>query len=115
MARGKLLRPKSQVLLVHVAQGDNVFFGDAVEVGFAPAPRADEGDVQLVAGGVGAEEPGPRQDEPGGPGEGDGLKEVASFHGASLATRKRGVKPLPRTYTLWVDPPVAGAAPICRL
>ena len=61
-------------------------------MGLAPAPGAEEGDVQLVAGRIGSEEPGPRQDEPGGSGEGDGLEEVASFHGASLATGKRVVK-----------------------
>ena len=61
-------------------------------MGFAAAPGADEGDVELVAGGVGAEELGPRQDESGGSGESDGFEEVASFHGASLAWR-RVVKP----------------------
>ena len=88
LGAGELLRPKGQVLLVDVAQGDDVFLGEAVEVGFAPAPGADEGDIQLVAGGVGAEEPGAREDEPCGSGEGDGPEEVASFHGASLAARE---------------------------
>jgi hypothetical protein len=47
---------EGQVLLIHVAEGDDVFLGEAVEVGFAAAPGAEEGDVELVAGRVGAEE-----------------------------------------------------------
>ena len=42
---GKLLRAECQVLLVHVAQGDDILAGDTAEMGFAPAPGADEGDV----------------------------------------------------------------------
>ena len=90
---GELLRPKSQVLFVHVAQGDNVLAGEAAEMGFAAAPRADEGNVELVTGGIGAEEFGARQDEPGGSGESDGSEELTSFHRASLTPRKRAVKP----------------------
>ena len=69
---GKLRRGEGQVLLVHVAEGDDVLVGQAVEVGFAAAPGADEGDVELVAGCVGAEEAGAGEDEAGGAGEGDG-------------------------------------------
>ena len=90
---GKLLRPKSQVLLVHVAQGDDILAHEAAEMGFAAAPRADEGDIELVAGGIGTEEFGSRQDKPGGSGESDGSEELTSFHGASLTPRKRVVKP----------------------
>ena len=89
LALGNFLRAEGQVLLVHVAQGDDVLAGDAAEMGFAPAPGADQGDVQLVAGRVGPEESGARQDEPGGSGEGDGFEELASFHGAILATGTR--------------------------
>jgi hypothetical protein len=61
-------------------------------MGFAAAPRADERDVQFVAGGLDPEEFGPRQDEPGGSGEGDGFEEVATFHAASITAAKKIVK-----------------------
>ena len=90
---GETFRAKGQVLLVHVAQGDDVLAGDAVEMGFAAAPGAEQGDVELVAGGVGSEEPGPRQDEPGGSGEGDGFEEVRVVSCAESGHREaRGVK-----------------------
>ncbi len=88
----ELLRAKSQVLLVHVTQRDDVLRGHASEMRLTPAPRADESDVQFVAGGVGSEELGPWQDEPSGSGKGDGFEEVATFHAGSLVTQKRGVK-----------------------
>src|ERR1035437_10388299 len=56
---GELLRPKGEVLFVYVADRDDVLAGKTVEMGFGPAPRAEEGDVQLVAGSIGAEEFGP--------------------------------------------------------
>ena len=89
---GELLRPKGEVLFVYVADRDDVLAGKTVEMGFGPAPRAEEGDVQLVAGSIGAEEFGPRKDEPGGPGESDGSEELTSFHAASLATERCQVK-----------------------
>ena len=93
LGSGKLLRPKGQVLLVHVADGDDIFFGDAVEVGFAPAPGAEQGYVELVAGCVGSEESRPGKDESRGSGKGKGFEEVTSFHAASLVARQRAVKP----------------------
>ena len=77
----QLLRPEGQVLLVHVAEGDDVFAAQGAEVGLATAPGADQGDVEFVAGGVGAEEFHPGQDEPGSSGEGGSAEEFTSFHG----------------------------------
>ena len=42
-----------QVVLVHVAQGDDVLALDAVDVRRGPIGRADAGDVQLLVGGLG--------------------------------------------------------------
>jgi hypothetical protein len=81
------------VFLVHVAERHDVFLGEAVEMGFAAAPGAEEGDVELVAGRVGAEEPGAGKDHAGGAGERDGFEEVATFHGSILMLSAGDVKP----------------------
>ena len=49
------------------------------EVGFAAAPRADQGDVQLIAGSIRAEKRRARKQQ-AGPGDGERLEELASFH-----------------------------------
>ena len=93
LGAGEFLRSKSQVLLVHVAQGNDILAGEAAEVRFGAAPGADEGNIELVTGGIGAEESGPWKDKAGGSGESDGSEELTSFHWASLTARKHAVKP----------------------
>jgi hypothetical protein len=57
-----------------------VLAGDGAEVGFTAAPGADQGNVQLVAGGVGPEEFGARKNERAGADEGGRFEELASLH-----------------------------------
>src|SRR2546426_6420958 len=49
-------------------------------MGLASAPRADQGDIQLIAGSIRAEKSHSGKDESGGPGEGKRFKKLASFH-----------------------------------
>src|ERR1043166_1049623 len=88
----ELLGGKGQMLLVHVAEGDDVLAGDAGEMDFAATPGADQGDVQLVAGGICAEKPDPGKDERCCGRKSDGSKEVASFHVRSLNRQWPDVK-----------------------
>ena len=44
--------------VVHVAQRDDVLPGDTVEIGLTPVDNADDPDVELLVGGVGARAPG---------------------------------------------------------
>ena len=79
---GKFFRAEREVFLIHVAKGDDVFAGDGVEVGFTPAPRAEQRDVEFVAWRVSSKEFDARKNERSGAGNGGGLEELASFHGS---------------------------------
>ncbi len=56
VAFGKALQRVWKTRLVDVTQRDDVFLRDGVVVRESAAPHADEGDVELVAGGVLAEQ-----------------------------------------------------------
>src|SRR5205085_1536495 len=76
------------MVVVDVAEGDDVFAGDGAEMGFASAPRADERNVEFVAGGIGAENFCARQNECGSAKGGGGFEEFASFHKLFLLKRR---------------------------
>src|SRR5262245_43323381 len=52
----QLLGPKRQVLLINITKGHNVLSRKTAEVSFASSPGADQGNIQLVAGSLGAKE-----------------------------------------------------------
>ena len=64
---GKFLGAESQMLLIDIANGDDVFAGERVEMSFGPAPGADQGDVQLVARRIRPKKFDARQDQPAAP------------------------------------------------
>ena len=78
---GEPLQGVGKALFVHVAQRDHVLVGQRVVVRQAAAPDADQGDVELVAGGVLARAGAAGQEQQSGPGGGGGLQELATIHG----------------------------------
>ena len=72
-----------RAVVVDIAQRHHVLVPEHVVVRGAAAPYADEGDVQLVAGGVLAAQRAALQDEQAGAG---GAKKVASLHGKTSNT-----------------------------
>jgi hypothetical protein len=59
---GESLGCVSDMVLIHVAQSYYVFSGDRAEMRIAPAPGANQGNIELVAGSIGAGKYAARQD-----------------------------------------------------
>ena len=74
---GKFLGGGGQVLLIDIAEGDHVFVGNPLEMIFRAVPGGDEGDVKLIARGLGAKEFKARQDKSRRSDNGGGLEELA--------------------------------------
>src|SRR5947207_15011800 len=69
------------MLLIDIADGDHVFLGNAREKLLRGVAGGDQGDVELIARGVGAEKFKPRQDQRRGADKGGRLEKPASFDG----------------------------------
>jgi hypothetical protein len=76
----KTLRAGREVFLVDVAQRHHVLAADCAKVRFAPAPRADQRDVQFVARRIRAEQLRVRQNQCARPDEARVFQELTSFH-----------------------------------
>src|SRR5207245_2405886 len=69
-----------EMFLVDVAQGDDVFGGEAWKMGLTPAPGSNQGHIQLVTRRVSAEQSCAGKNETRGSGESNGFEESDAFH-----------------------------------
>ena len=78
---GEFLQSLGEAQFVHIAERDDVFFGQPFVVRESAAPHADERDVEFFVGRILSEQRAAAEDRKTGSGDGCGLEEVATVHG----------------------------------
>ena len=77
---GKFRQRLREAQLVHIAQRDDVFFGEPFIVGESAAPDADERDVEFLVGRILSKQRAAPEDRESGSGDGRGFEEMATVH-----------------------------------
>jgi len=88
-----------EVLFVDVAQRNHILAFDGTEVSPSPAPRADQSDIQLVAGGTGTPQHTTGQDRQSNPGCHRRLQKLPSSNCAAIGSEF--TRSIHRTGSLW--------------